>query len=71
MKQSVTNFIRTTDPTIPTFPTYEEALFTVLLLVLGLLPYYNVKFDTLPSPYPTQSFLKMKFKEMKGDSVQD
>lgn len=53
------NLIRKSEPTMPTFMTIGEQFKAILFLILGLLPYWSVPFDSYPVFYMTGNMYKM------------
>lgn len=57
------DLIRTTDPTIPTFASWIDVAMFQLWFVLGLSPYFKVKFESMSGAFMTKEFAKMKMVE--------
>jgi len=57
------NYIRATDPTIPTFGNWGDVIGFNLLFLVGLGPYFEIKFESMSGAYMTREFAKMKMVE--------
>jgi len=57
------DYIRATDPTVPTFGNWKDCMTFNVMFLLGLAPYFPVKFESMSGPYMTKEFAKMKMVE--------